>query len=410
MSILDLHAGEMVSAAANTPFVESPKTTPRFSVWGTTTAVPRGVAAGAAESTGFAAEILGAFGQVAGAYPEALGPVQLTAQQRKEAGDARAKLLTEGIDYSSEAGDLFRGVADSYKPDPLTAHTAERLVFDASRFMSKALGYSVAGGGPVLGAGLTAVDEGMAASDQLRQKGVDLTTRTEVGALAGAAAGAAVLLPVAGRTALQTAGYVAAGGPGSFIAQQAATKEILDGAGYGQIADKYDPLDPVGLAVSTLVPAAFGGLALRGRARAAKFDADTVDAARTQLQLNEQQRTSLVSDGEPGALAAERQIRTEVAGELDHPAPRPPAEIEVAQPAPDGATAAAAESGAPEAVQFEQLVQALEESHPGLRVPTEAGDLPVRQYLESAKADADAEIKFSDLVRVAADCALRNGF
>ena len=41
-----------------------------------------------------------------------------------------------------------------------------------------------------------------------------------------------------------------------FIAQQAASKAILANAGYDQIAEQYNPFDPGGLAVSTLVPAA----------------------------------------------------------------------------------------------------------------------------------------------------------
>jgi hypothetical protein len=50
------------------------------------------------------------------------------------------------------------------------------------------------------------------------------------------------------------------------VAQNAATKAILDNAGYKDIANQYNPFDPVGLTVSTLVPTAFGAAALRMRA------------------------------------------------------------------------------------------------------------------------------------------------
>ena len=333
MGILDLHTDELQTAGRNTAFIPPPAPTPRFSMWGTTTAAPRGVAAGAAESTGFWADVLGAFGQVAGAYPEALGVGGLTAQQRKEAGEARQKLLTEGVSFSSEAGDLFRGVAQSYRPDAATASTAEQLVFDFSRFASKAVGYSVAAG-PVVGSVLTGADEGMAEADRLRQQGVDLATRTKVGAVAGVAAAAGVALPVAGKTLAQTAGLVALGGPLSFSGQQLATREILAGAGYGRIADQYDPLDPVGLAVSTLVPLGFGAWAMRGAARrgvaarereatvrevdegSAPLPDETVDAARVQLLAEEQQRASLAPEGDMRAADADAAAQARAADQI----------------------------------------------------------------------------------------------
>lgn len=272
MGLLDLHSDALTTAAVNTPRIDPPAPQQKFSLWSATTALPRGVVTGAAGMQAFAADMLGAFGQVAGAYPEALGPVQLTAEQRRQAGEARTKLLTEGIDYSSEAGGLLRGAGDTYRPDPVTAHTAERLVFDFSRFATKAIGYSLAGG-PVVGGALTAADEGMTAAEQLRQQGVDEGTRTAAGAVAGVAAGLGVVLPVAGRTALQTAGLVALGGPLSFMGQQEASRYILANAGYDKIASQYDPFDPVGLAVSTLVPAGFGAWAMRGAKAAAAREA-----------------------------------------------------------------------------------------------------------------------------------------
>jgi hypothetical protein len=56
------------------------------------------------------------------------------------------------------------------------------------------------------------------------------------------------------------------------------TRDILNNADYSNLADQYDPFDPVGLAVSTLVPAAFGAWALRGRARAAAREGQAAPA------------------------------------------------------------------------------------------------------------------------------------
>lgn len=273
----DLFQADNIAAARDAAMRPPPvpKQAASFSAWNTLTAAPRGAAAGVAQTGGFFADVLGAFGQAldatgtAGAGGMFAGQTQ-TERQSSEA--AAAKMRREGLDFNSEAGDSFRSVARGYAPDPETAHAAERLVFDFARFATKAVGYSVAAG-PVVGAGLTGADEALAASDDLRLQGVDLGTRSAAGAVIGAASALGVGLPMAGRTALGTTGLVALGGPGAFMAQQAGVRKILQDADYSKLAEQYDPFDPVGLAVSTLVPAGFGAWAMRGakaRARAAE--------------------------------------------------------------------------------------------------------------------------------------------
>ena len=78
---------------------------------------------------------------MAGRVPGSPGVVDLTPEQRRQADEQRVKLLTEGIDYSSPAGDLFRDVARSSAPDPQTAHVAENLLYQFPRFATKAVGY-----------------------------------------------------------------------------------------------------------------------------------------------------------------------------------------------------------------------------------------------------------------------------
>lgn len=251
-----------------------PKQAAGFSAWKTTTAAPRGVVAGGAQSGGFFADTLAAFGQALGGTGTASAQGMFSTQtdaERQQSEQQAQKIRTEGLDFSSATGDNLRGFARFLAPDPETAHTAERLVFDLSRVMTKAVGYSVAGGGPLVGAVLTGADEGMTAADDLKQAGVDLGTRTKAGAVIGLATGAGVALPVAGNTLAQTAGLVATGGPLSFMAQQQAVRSILQAADYSKLAEQYDPLDPVGLAVSTLIPAGFGAWGLRAaKVRAAK--------------------------------------------------------------------------------------------------------------------------------------------
>lgn len=280
MGILDVHAEELQQAGRDTAFIP-PKTQPtaKFSAWsglatasvGAVRGLAKGGAEGSAESIGFMAEIAGAFGQALAATgtDSAGGMFSLQSDtERKQSEAAAAKVREQGLDFSNEAGDLFRNVGRDYRPDPKTSSEAERIVHGFGRFASKAVGYSLAGG-PVVGAGLTGADEALTAADDLRVQGVDLATRSKVGAVVGVTSAAGVALPVAGKTLAQTVGLVAAGGPLSFAGQQAATRYILDNAGYSQLASQYDPFDPVGLAVSTLVPAGFGAWGLRGARRRA---------------------------------------------------------------------------------------------------------------------------------------------
>lgn len=243
------------------------------SLWGLVSATPKGLGAGANESAGYFSDILGAYAEVQAGFGAQLDPTLMldsrAAAARRDAGAGARARVQSGEAFSTELGTEFRATARSFAPDPQTAGTAEQLLFGLSRFGSKAIGYSLAGGG-VPGAVMLGVDEGMTEADRLKAQGVDIETRTKVGAIAGAVAGVSVALPVAGKTLAQTAGLVAVGGPGGLIAQQAASKAILQHAGYDQLANQYDPFDPVGLAVSTLVPAGFGAIALRGaRARTA---------------------------------------------------------------------------------------------------------------------------------------------
>lgn len=277
----DLYQAD-TEAAINDLITRPPQTpTPqasKFSAWKTLTAAPRGVGTGANETAGGIADVLGAFGQTMAATDARSGMFSTqTPEQRKQETQARRKMLDEGLEFS--AGDDFRQQARQWMPDAATSHVAEQTVFGLTRFGTKAVaGAAVAG--PVAGAGLVGLDEALTTADDLKRQGVDPLTRSQVGAVVGLTSALGVALPVAGNTATQTAALVAVGGPLSFMGQQAATREILQAADYTQLADQYDPLDPVGLAVSTIIPAGFGMWAMRGvRMRAAGKTADTPETA-----------------------------------------------------------------------------------------------------------------------------------
>ncbi|NOV24156.1 hypothetical protein E5S69_11600 [Cupriavidus necator] len=252
-----------------------------FNFWRTTGALPRGVAAGATESIAFGADVTGAFGDVQAAYGAQADPSLLLApdemKKRRDAGEEARQRVASGEAFSTDVGTGLRTTARDMMPDPATANVVENVLAGVGRFGAKAIGYSLLGG-PVVGAALTGADEAMTEADRLKAQGVDIATRTQVGAVAGLAGAAGVALPVAGRTIAQTAALVVAGGPASFVAQQAASRAILENADYSKISEQYDPLDPVGLAVSTLVPAGFGVWAARGM-RGAKPSPAGADAA-----------------------------------------------------------------------------------------------------------------------------------
>lgn len=246
-----------------------PKQATSFSAWKTATATPRGVVAGAAQGGAFFADVIGAFGQVSDATGtiSARGMFATQSDQERQASEQAAqRMRTEGLDFST--GDPARQFAEFLRPDPEAAHAAERLLFDFARIGTKATAY-VAAGGPIVGGALTAGDEGLTAADELKQQGVDVATRTKAGAVIGGLTGVSVALPMAGSTVRETAGLVVAGGPLSFMAQQAGVRKILQDADYTHLASQYDPFDPVGLTLSTLIPAAFGAHGLRVNRQAA---------------------------------------------------------------------------------------------------------------------------------------------
>lgn len=249
---------------------------PKFNGWKAITAGPRGAVVGAIETGAMVpdlAEAAGnAFTSVATGLlpdPRAPGGAEFKAREQQRAQGA-----------SSTEGDYLRQQTKQFMPDPHSAHLAEQTVFGLSRFATKAVGSTVVAG-PAGGALALGVNEGLTTADDLKAQGVDLETRTKIGAVAGAVSAVGVALPMAGKTVSTTVGLWAAGGPASFIGQQAATKQILQSAGYDKLSDQIDPLDPVGLAVSSVVPAGFAAWGLRRQAavKALKTEADVKAAA-----------------------------------------------------------------------------------------------------------------------------------
>lgn len=269
---------------------QAPRQAPRFSIWGTIGAAPRGLAAGATDVAGSTADVLGAFGQVLATTEASAGGMFSTQsdEERRQSQDATRKLLDQGPDYMSPAGRVVRDAGRSMLPDPLTTHAAEIAVSELFRVGGKAVGSMLLTGTPLAGAVISGAEEGFTQSDRLAMEGVDVGTRTAVGGVTAAVQAATFALPVAGKTVGQTVGLALGGGPVAYIGQQAAVREILDRADYSKLAGQYDPFDPVGLTLSTLIPLGFGAVAMRSaRVRGAAADAaraaEAPPSARTQV-------------------------------------------------------------------------------------------------------------------------------
>lgn len=425
----------------------------------------RALKAAANEVAGSTADVLKAYGAASAMTLEA-DPIARAAvgdqRVREGAAEGRRQINT-GEAMSSDFGNVARSYARDQRPDPVTAGTAERVVFDGVRLIGKLVGSSMVAG--PFGIGLAAGEEGLTVADDLKQQGVDFETRAKVGAVSAGFTSASAFLPMVGPSLKATAGLYLAGGPGAFMAQQAATRAILEQADYGALAKQYDPLDPVGLAVSALVPLPFAAYGAARNIRARGSDAtpkpevtpavapDTVDATLVHnltLQADQHQAINAaeaglqmadeiaaarrppqnpadaieVQSGDTAGLAnSSDAIRPTRDGAPDAPSeagqPGTPSESTAAAALDqnrliDTATPPAAPKADPVQQQVAQRVQALEQ---------QAGDMPVKvddQGRSSTIRDELARIRRevaegtddelgaldADLLRVAAECAL----
>lgn len=151
----------------------------------------------------------------------------------------------------------LRASAKALEPDMATATTSEKLVFGFVGPAVNLVGGALAGG--PAGLALAAGEAGFSQSEELRKQKVKTSTRTGVAMVTTAVTTAGGLLPIVGPTIGKTVGLWAVGGPGAFMAQQQATRSILEAADYADIAKQFDPLDVTGLLVSGAPGLVFAG-------------------------------------------------------------------------------------------------------------------------------------------------------
>ncbi|MDN7554665.1 lytic transglycosylase domain-containing protein [Burkholderia vietnamiensis] len=248
--------------------VPEPRSYPSTSLTSIAQAVGRGVGQGGSALFGAAADLVTGLSQIF-VDPDTLtlNP-QAQADADKQVNAAIAKQRAGHL-FESPLGTRAYDLSDTFKPDPTRTTAIDQTVQGAVSGLTQIVPAAVLGG-PLVGAAVGGTSIGMSRAEDLKRQGVDVGTRTAVGAVEGAITGAGAVLPVAGSTLPRTIGLVAAGGPGAAIAQAGIEKAILRNANYDHLADQIDPLDPVNLAASTLMAGTFAGVHTAVSARGAR--------------------------------------------------------------------------------------------------------------------------------------------
>ncbi|QDX22124.1 lytic transglycosylase domain-containing protein [Pandoraea pnomenusa] len=159
--------------------------------------------------------------------------------------------------FESRLGNAAYDLADTFKANPSDTSRVDQIVQGAVSGLTQIIPAAVLGG-PLAGAAVGAASLGMGRAEELKREGVDVGTRSAVGAVSGAFAAAGAVLPVAGGTLAQTAALIGVGGPGMAIGQGYAERAILRNADYKSLADQIDPLDPVNIAAATVMAGVMG--------------------------------------------------------------------------------------------------------------------------------------------------------
>ncbi|MBJ9895229.1 lytic transglycosylase domain-containing protein [Burkholderia cenocepacia] len=257
-----------LTGQGNVQLPAEPKPQPSTGLGSIGQAVSLGAVQGAARLAGAAADLTAGASQMVTDPSELLLNPQLQAENDRRLNETLQKQRA-GTLFTSAAGQRLYSLSDMLRPDPQNTTTTDQIVQGAVSGLTQIVP-AAALGGPLAGAAVGGTSIGLGRAEELKREGVDVGTRTAVGAVEGALGAAGAVLPAGGSTIARTLGLVAVGGPGMAVAQATADKSILKNAGYDHLANQIDPLDPTNLAASTLMAGFFGGVHAGGMAMTAR--------------------------------------------------------------------------------------------------------------------------------------------
>ncbi|HDR9337719.1 lytic transglycosylase domain-containing protein [Burkholderia multivorans] len=286
MPVDSLYADQTASFLRGQNQIDVPEapTYPSTSITSIARAVGRGVAQGGTALFGAASDLAAGLSEIY-VDPDTLTlNSQAQADADKQVNAAIAKQHAGHL-FESPLGTRAYDLSDTFKPDPTRTTAIDQTVQGVVSGLTQIVPAAVLGG-PLTGAAVGGTSIGMSRAEDLKRQGVDVGTRTAVGAVEGALTAAGAVLPVAGSTLPRTVGLVAAGGPGAAIAQASIEKAILRNADYDHLADQIDPLDPVNIAASTLMAGVFAGAHTVATARTARQTATAPTASLQSLSLD----------------------------------------------------------------------------------------------------------------------------
>ncbi|MBR7942360.1 transglycosylase SLT domain-containing protein [Burkholderia cenocepacia] len=266
-----------LTGQGNVQLPPEPKPQPSTGLGSIGQAVSLGAVQGAARLAGAAADLTAGASQMVTDPSELLLNPQLQAENDRRLNETLQKQRA-GTLFTSSAGQRLYSLSDMLRPDPNNTTTTDQIVQGAISSLTQIVPAAVLGG-PVAGAAVGGTSIGLGRAEELKREGVDVGTRTAVGAVEGVLGAAGAMLPVGGSTIARTLGLAAVGGPGMAISQATAEKAILRNAGYGHLSDQMgDPLDPLNWGPATGISFFMGGLHAGGMAMTARA-ARTADPA-----------------------------------------------------------------------------------------------------------------------------------
>ena len=233
---------------------------------------------------------------------------------------------------------------EEYTPSESAVGTAGQLVFGVGTELTKlAMALPFGSAAPaVYGA-----NAGIQQAQTLMDEGVDEDTARNAGFVTALASTIGVKLPMAfGNTRFQSAAIGAGANTGLFSTEQGLISFILNNADYGDVAKRFDPTDPIGLAINALSGAGFGfvgfrGAKVEGQPKNELVDAVNekvqkvadglthriVDAARVRWLANSIHKDQPVPDENPALFTKSKKTEAEVRQRLDNGE-----KVEISQP------------------------------------------------------------------------------